>query len=341
MISRFKNSDFYIALGTLVVLTFVAKFISSFEFFSRIGFSLLIVSILIGMFLTNILKVQIPKKYDSGFAFATKELLRFAIILYGFRLTFTDILDVGFIGISTSFLIVFLIFSIGYIIGTKVLKIDKEIVILTSAGSSICGAAAVLATEGVLKNKAYKTSIAISTVVLFGTISMFVYPYLYKFGFIDFTHKQMAIYLGATLHEVAHVVGAANSLENEIISNNAIIVKMLRVMFLAPFLIVLSIFLFKNKDKKSKTTITIPWFAVFFILVAGFNSFGFVGQNIISYINEIDTFFLAMAMMALGLKTDFNTLKQVGIKPLILASILFICLFILGYILVYVLSNFS
>ncbi len=340
MMSRVKDSNFYIALCILVVLTFVAKFISSFEFFSHIGFSLLIVSILIGMIITNIFKVQIPKKYDTGFGFATKELLRFAIILYGFRLTFTDIMDVGFIGITTSFLIVFLTFVFGYIIGVKVLKLDKEITILTSAGSAICGAAAVLATEGVLKNKAYKTSIAISTVVLFGTISMFVYPYLYKFGFIDFAPKEMAVYLGASLHEVAHVVGASNSLANEVISNNAIIVKMLRVMFLAPFLIVLSIFLFKTDEKRAKGKITIPWFAVFFILVAGFNSFGFINQELISYINEIDTFFLAMAMMALGLKTDFNTLKQVGLKPLILATILFIWLFMVGYVLVYILSNF-
>ncbi len=336
---RFKNSNFYIALLGLVVLTFIAKYISSFEVFSKIGFSLLIIAILMGMIITNILKVQIPKQYDSALAFSTKELLRFAIVLYGFRLTFNDILDVGLVGILTSFIIVFSTFVFGYIIGTKVLKIDKEIVILTSAGSAICGAAAVLATEGVLKNKAYKTSIAISTVVLFGTISMFVYPYLYKFGFIDFVPKQMAVYLGAALHEVAHVVGASNSLANEVISNNAIIVKMLRVMFLAPFLIVLSIFLFKSSDKKSKSKITIPWFAVFFILVAGFNSFGFIEDGIIAIVNEIDTFFLAMAMMALGLKTDFNSLKQVGLKPLILASVLFVWLFVVAFCIVYILSK--
>ncbi len=336
--TKFKDKNFYIALILIFMLTLIAKFISSFEIFKNIGFSLLIVSILLGMIITNILKIKLPQKFDKAIAFCTKEILRMAIVFYGFRLTFNDILNIGLDGVIVSITVVFSTFVLGYFIGTKILKLDREITILTSAGSAICGAAAVLATEGVLKNKPYKSAIAVSTVVLFGTISMFLYPYLLKMDFISLSENAKALYIGGTLHEVAHVVGAGNSFNNEVISENSIVVKMLRVMLLAPFLILISLFLINSKKADKKGKITIPWFAVFFILVAVFNSFSFIPTNIIIQINEIDTFLLAMAMMALGLKTDLRSIKQTGFKPIALATILFFWLLLAGYFLVKYLS---
>lgn len=286
------------------------------------------------MIFTNVFNLKISSKFESSFSFATKTLLRTAIVFYGFRLTFTQIQDVGLQAIIVAIIVVFSTFILGYFIGVKILKLDKEITILTSAGSAICGAAAVLATEAVLKNKAYKSSIAVSTVVLFGTVAMFIYPYLYSIEFIDFLPKSMAMYIGGTLHEVAHVVGAANSISNEIIAKDAVIVKMIRVMLIAPFLIILMFFLAKTATSKEKTKITIPWFAIFFILVALFNSFNFIDATIVDKINSIDTFCLAMAMMALGINTDFKSFFKVGLKPIVLASILFIWLSVGGYFII-------
>lgn len=92
-----------------------------------------------------------PQSFDKGIAFCTKTVLRAGIVLYGFRLTFQNLEEVGIAGILTAFLIVSSTFIIGYFVGTKLLKLDREITILTSAGSAICGAAAVLATESVFK----------------------------------------------------------------------------------------------------------------------------------------------------------------------------------------------
>lgn len=329
---KFKDKNFYIALFIITGLTLFASNISKLDFFKDLGLSLLIISILIGMILTNIFKIKFPSSFDSAIGFCTKELLRLAIIFYGFRLTFSEILDIGLAGVLVSFLVVFTTFVLGYIIGTRFLKLDREITILTSAGSAICGAAAVLATEAALKNKAYKSAIAVSTVVLFGTIAMFLYPYMIKAGLVSLNEEQTALYIGGTLHEVAHVVAAANSFENEIIENNAVVVKMLRVMLLAPFLIVISMFLISKDNKtKEKSKLMIPWFAVFFIFVAIFNSFAFVPENIVLKINEFDTFLLAMAMMALGIKTDLKAVKQTGFKPILLAFILFIWLVLSGF----------
>jgi uncharacterized integral membrane protein (TIGR00698 family) len=211
---------------------------------------------------------------------------------------------------------------------------------LISSGASICGAAAVLATESTLKSEPYKTAMAVATVVLFGTLGMFLYPVLFKYGMLMMNAKEYGIYVGATVHEVAQVV-VAGSAVSKVAGDTAVIVKMTRVMMLAPFLVVLSYFLAKSQPttdsqtKKSNETskIVIPWFAVYFLLVAGFNSLNLLPKEVVSVINKIDTILLAMAMAALGIETNFSKLKHVGLKPFILAGVLFVWLISGGYIL--------
>ncbi|WP_428025127.1 YeiH family protein [Arcobacter sp.] len=327
--------------GTIFGIIFVALFsllatyLSELRIFKSIGISPLIIGIVLGMIFANSLKSKFPKSWNRGVKFSTKTILRLGIVLYGFRLTLQNLQEVGLNGFSVAILIVCFTFILGYFFGVKVLKMDKKLTILISVGSSICGAAAVLATESVLKSQAYKSTIAVSTVVIFGTIAMFLYPFMYKAGFINLDVFNMGVYIGGTLHEVAHVVGAGNALGTEV-SENAVIVKMIRVMLLAPFLIILSIFIIKTGLSKSdeKKKITIPWFAVMFMLVVGVNSFDFLPNVAVDYINIIDTFILTMAMSALGMETTFEKFKNVGFKPLILALVLFIWLIFGGYYIV-------
>ena len=328
-----------IGIVIVLIISVFVTFVSEFSFFKDLAISPLIIGILFGMLYANSIKKYFPQSFDKGVAFCTKTLLRTGIVLYGFRLTFQNLEEVGFSGVFTAFLIVSSTFIIGYLFGTKVLKLDREITILTSAGSAICGAAAVLATESVLKSPAYKSAIAVSTVVVFGTIAMFLYPFLFKLGILNLSDSNMGIYIGATLHEVAHAVGAGEAL-GENASSNAVIVKMIRVMMLAPFLIVLSIWLLKtavnstidNKDKKAK--IIIPWFALMFIVVVAFNSFDLLSLQIVESINYLDSFILTVAMTALGMQTSFDKFKNVGLKPIYLASVLFLWLTFAGYFIV-------
>ncbi|QCT93853.1 YeiH family putative sulfate export transporter [Caminibacter mediatlanticus TB-2] len=327
-----KENIMHTIHGILFVGLFAlaANQIANIKFIKSLRLSPLIIGILIGMIYANTLRNHLPKEWVPGIIFSTKQLLRFAIILYGFRITFQNIAAVGIAGIIASTLMVTLTFIIGYIVGTKVLKLDRDTTILTSAGSSICGAAAVLATEPVVKAEAYKSAIAVATVVLFGSIAMFLYPFLYKAGFIHLSPKSEGIYIGSTIHEVAHVVAAASAISPDV-AKDAVIVKMIRVMLIAPYLIILGIFLAMKSNSKTKTKVTIPWFAVLFILVAGFNSFNLLSENIVQTINTIDTFLLTMAMTALGMETNINKFKGVGMKPIYLAGILFIWLLFGGY----------
>ncbi len=317
--------------GVLFVALFAtaATFIAEFSFFRHLSISPLIIGITLGIVYANTLRNNLPQEWVKGIYFSTKVLLRAAIVFYGFRITFQNIAQVGISGVLTSALVVTLTFFIGYFIGTKLLKLDRDTTILVTAGSSICGAAAILATEPILKSEPHKSAIAVSTVVVFGTIAMFLYPFLYKAGYIDLSPQGMGIFIGGTIHEVAHVAAASNTLGAEI-SNNAVIVKMLRVMMIAPFLIFLGLWLSKKKTGK-KAKITIPWFAVGFIGIAGFNSFDLVPHSILKDINALDTFALTMAMSALGMETSFSKFKSVGMKPIYLASILFVWLIIGGY----------
>ena len=323
--------------GFLLVALFslLAVYISKLPFMKTVSLSPLIIGIILGMIYGNTFRHRLPGTWVSGILFCSKQLLRTAIIFYGFRLTFQHIVAVGPSAIIVDVIMVCSVLIIGYFTG-RILKLDPHISTLTTAGSAICGAAAVLGTEPVLKSKPHKTAIAVSTVVIFGTISMFLYPFLYNIGWLDLDTQQMGVYIGSTIHEVAHVVGAGNALNNVEIAESAVIVKMIRVILLAPFLLILSLLVGRKnrrngivENKKSK--ITIPWFAFGFLLVIGFNSINLLPQGVVNGINFADDFALTMAMTALGVETNFKKFKDSGLKPFILALVLFLWLVFGGY----------
>lgn len=323
--------------GVLLIALFscAAFYIGDFPFFKELSFSPLIIGIILGMLYANSLRNRLPETWVPGILFSSKQLLRLGIILYGFRLTFQNIVEVGVPAILIDAVIVTVTIIGGVWIG-KLLKMDKDVALLTSVGSGICGAAAILGAEATIKTKPYKTAVAVSTVVIFGTVSMFLYPVLYRNGIVDLTPGQMGIYTGSTLHEVAHVVGAGNAMGKEI-SDVGIIVKMIRVIMLVPALLVIGYFAAKRVtagQEKGKQKVTIPWFALGFLVVIGFNSFDLLPQGLIDFINNVDTFLLTMAMTALGAETSIEKFKKAGAKPFVLALILYGWLLGGGYLLV-------
>lgn len=329
--------------GVLLIALFscAAFYIGDTAFMREFSFSPLIIGIILGMLYANSLRNRLPETWVPGILFSSKQLLRLGIILYGFRLTFQNIVDVGLSAIIIDAVVVVVTIVGGVFIG-RLLKMDKEVTLLTSVGSGICGAAAVLGAEATIRSKPYKTAVAVSTVVIFGTLSMFVYPVLYRNGVFEMSANQMGIYTGATLHEVAHVVGAGNAMGKEI-SDVAIIVKMLRVIMLVPVLLVLGYWASWAKRKlqavsgtehEASGKLTIPWFALGFLAVIGFNSFNLLPAGVIDFINALDTFLLTMAMTALGAETNIEKFKKAGAKPFVLALILYGWLMIGGYVLV-------
>ena len=325
------NRGFFAGLAFVALAAALAVYAAGLPFFQNLHIHALLIGMALGLALANTLGMRLPQSWRGGFDFSARRILRLAIILYGFRLTFQDIAAVGPGGALIAALMVGLTFLVGYVAGVKFLKMDRELAILCASGAAICGAAAVLATEGVIKAKPYKTVVALITVVLFGTLAMFAYPAAYMAGLVPMDLPEMGIYVGASVHEVAHVVGASMAIDPET-SNAAVIVKMVRVMMLAPFLILLGMWFWRGaKPEAGRKPALIPWFAVLFIVMAGVNSLSVIPQEVVSAIVALDTFLLVMAMTALGLGTDIRKFKEVGLAPFYLGLILFLWLVFGGF----------
>ena len=330
----------------IALFSFAAFYIAEIPVGRRLSFSPLIVGIVLGMLYATSLRNKLPETWVPGIRFCTKQVLRWGIILYGFRLTLSEVAAVGIPAVAVDLVVVTVTILGGVLLG-RLLKIDRDTALMTSTGSAICGAAAVLGAEPVVKCEGYKTAIAVSTVVIFGTLSMFLYPLMYRTGMLDaLTDTGVAVYTGSTLHEVAHVAGAGNAMDPTDtlgIAGTATITKMIRVMMLAPVLVILGFVLAGRRKTagghKEKSKITIPWFAFGFIAVIGLNSLlqYLTGAESVrdiplnGAIEYVDTFMLTMAMTALGTETSIDKFKHAGAKPVVLAGLLYVWLVVGGY----------
>lgn len=330
----------------IVLFSFSAFYIAEFQFVKSLSLSPLIVGIILGMLYANSLRNKLPETWVPGIKFCSKTILRTGVVLYGFRLTFQQVAEVGGNAILVDTIIVCGTLGLGILLG-RVLKLDRQTALMTSTGSAICGAAAVLGAEPVVRCEAHKTAVAVSTVVIFGTLSMFLYPVAYRMGLLDsLSSMGVAVYTGSSLHEVAHVVGAGNAIDPNGtlgIADTATITKMIRVMMLAPVLLVMSCCIGSAASESGETgrqkrKITIPWFAVYFLVAIGINSLlSMVWEPatlhpVTDFISNVDTFLLTMAMTALGAETGIEKFKQAGAKPFLLAFGLFLWLVFGGYL---------
>jgi uncharacterized integral membrane protein (TIGR00698 family) len=324
------NGILFIALFALSSL-----YLAEMPWLIKAGISPLVIAIILGIFYGNTLRHAFPAQWVLGIHFSAKRLLRLAIILYGFRVSFQQIALVGMEGLLLDTLVVASTLFLGYWLGVKVLKLDRHLALLISSGSAICGAAAVLAVEDVLKSESYKASVAVGAVVLFGTLGMFLYPILQHAGVFGFSDNQFGIFAGASIHEVAQALVAGANVSSAA-GNTAVIVKMTRVLLLVPVLILLSVFEVRHlaSTNHGKRRVTIPWFAVGFAVVIGFNSLHLLPAVLVTLINKLDMFLLTMAMAAIGIETNLNKIKTVGLKPMYLAIFLFIWLTSTVYLLV-------
>ena len=262
-----------LALGCAIATS--ALWLAQQPWFARHGLGALTLAIVAGLLLGNTVYPRLARSCGPGVALAKQQLLRAGIVLYGLRLTFQDIAQVGWSGVATDALVLASTFGLACWLGQRVLGLDRRTTLLIGAGSSICGAAAVLATAPVAKGRAQDVAVAIATVVVFGTLGTFLYPALFQWnaehGWLHTDAQHYGLYVGATVHEVAQVVAAGTAVGPEAAST-AVIAKMVRVMMLAPFLVGLSALLARGRRDRQgpRSRIAVPWFAFGFIAMVGF-----------------------------------------------------------------------
>ncbi|RKF36259.1 YeiH family protein [Paraburkholderia fungorum] len=324
--------------GILFVALFAAAVtrIAAIPAIAGLGLSPLIVGIVAGAIYGNALRDGMPESWAAGINFSARKLLRIAVAFFGLRVSLQEIAQVGLPGLAESVLIVVSTLAIGTWAGMKIMKLDRDTALLTAAGSAICGAAAVLAFESTLQSKPHKSAMAVGSVVLFGTLSMFLYPVLFKAGWLHLDTVGAGLFFGGTIHEVAQVVGAASNVSPEA-THIATIVKMTRVMLLVPVL--LAVGMWVNRPARNAATATaedgkhhaprklaIPWFALGFLAFVVINSLHVLPENATSTLNMLDTFALTMAMTALGIETRIAQIRQAGPRALTTGFILYVWL---------------
>lgn len=291
----------------------------------------LIIAILIGVVGGNAMSRSLATVPEAGFAIARGPLLRLAIVLYGFRITLTEMQTVGIEAVAISGFMVVSTLGFAYYTG-RWLGLSRDSALLIGVGSSICGAAAVLGAEGVIRSRSAAVGIAVATVVVFGTTAMFLYPVLVpaitSALALDWDATARGIYVGSTVHEVAQVLVAGSGLGGGEVERAALITKMMRVCMLAPVLLVLSLLWRQdaNAAGSGSARVRIPWFAVAFLALIAIHPVFGLSDTTIEWIALVDDLLLATAMVALGMTVHVQAVRAAGKGPLLLGSLLFVYL---------------
>jgi uncharacterized integral membrane protein (TIGR00698 family) len=291
-------------------------------------FSPMILAILIGTAFHNI--VGTPLVARPGIAFSMRRLLRAAIVLLGFQLTLTQIASVGTTGlliVATTLTATF-VFTVG---AGRVLGVDRKLTELIAAGTSICGASAIVAANTVTEAHDEDVAYAVACVTIFGSVGMFAYPLLSRVLHLD--ALAYGLWSGASIHEIAQVVAAAFQ-NGQRAGEIGTMVKLARVMLLAPVVFALSLktgLLADGAPTKSARP-PVPRFVLAFIALVCLNSVIDIHPDSRKMIVTLTTFLLSVALAAMGLETDISKLYARGLRPAILGALAF--LFIASFSLV-------
>jgi uncharacterized integral membrane protein (TIGR00698 family) len=322
---------FLIGILHVLVISLAAFAAAQINWMIAAAISPLIIGIIGGIALSPYYHHQ--EHLAQGINFCAKKLLRAGIILYGFRVSLNGILDLGIHGVLMAAIIVAGIFLLATYVGPKFFGLDRETSMLVGCGSAVCGAAAVMALESTLKSSSSKSSVALGTVIIYGLLAMFIYPIVYRLGLVPFNHYWEGFYAGGTIHEVANVVGAAGGVSPQT-EEIGVVVKMIRVILLVPLLLIVSMTPMGRKGGK----ITIPWFALGFLLCIGLNAVLPLNAAMSHGLVLIDTLLLTMAMTALGMEMKLSKFREAGGRAFALGGFLFLVLIIGGAFLVWGIS---
>ena len=311
------------------ILALAAQFISD-----HYGAPTMLMALLFGMVLSFLSKEE---RCVEGINFVAKKVLRLGVSLLGARISFEMISAIGLVNVAITLIAVLATISFGIFL-SKWLKIDRYFAFLTSGSVAICGASAALAIAAILpKNKERDEELifTVAGVTVLSTVAMILYPILGQK--IGLTGDALGVFLGATIHDVAQVVGAGYSVD-EPTGDVATIVKLLRVAMLAPVVIIAGLIIRYaiGGKKTSESPPILPLFVLGFILVVLANSFGILPQIVKDVFQVTSRWCLVMAIAAVGMKIDLSQLRHIGRSAffLIIAETAFVAIFVISVLLI-------
>lgn len=294
------------------MIAMASKFVSE-----HYGGPTILYALLMGMSLNYL---SIEGRCVEGIQFAAKSILRFGIALLGARITFEELMALGITPIAIVLVGVPATILFGYVCGRK-LNLSGPQSILTGASVGICGASAALAVSAVLpQNKDAEKNLIFTVigVTALSTIAMIAYPLIVSQ--LDMTPAESGIFLGATIHDVAQVVGAGYMVSDDV-GDIATFTKLLRVAALVPVVLIISMVVARaasSSEQGSSKTPALPGFLIAFVVIVTINSLVAVPEIVTQGMTEASRWCLVVAMVGLGMKASFKELSTVGWKPIFL-----------------------
>ena len=274
----------------------------------------------IALFLGLLFALLFGQAYPKFNKKVSKKLLQYSVVGLGFGMNLQASLQSGKEGMAFTIVSVVGTMLIGWLIGRKLLKVERDTSYLISSGTAICGGSAIAAVGPVLKAKDTEMSVALGTVFILNAIALFVFPVIGHA--LDMTQQQFGMWAAIAIHDTSSVVGAGAAYGEEALQV-ATTIKLTRALWIIPLALATS-FIFKSKGQK----ISIPWFILFFVLAMIFNTYVLstteVGTAIGHYINDFARKSLTITLFFIGASLSRDVLKSVGIKPLIQGVLLWI-----------------
>jgi uncharacterized integral membrane protein (TIGR00698 family) len=279
------------------------------------GAPVMLFALLLGMAM-NFLSMDGP--CQPGIEFTAKQVLRIGIALLGLRITLAQVAALGWGPVGLVVLSVVLTIGVS-MAAARLLGFKGLFGLLTGGATAICGASAALALSAALPAHPQKDRATLFTVIgvsALSTMAMVAYPTLARaFGLDD---RLAGIFLGATIHDVAQVVGAGYSLSNPT-GDVATLVKLMRVAMLLPVIVFAALLTRSRGDAAgAERPPLLPWFAVAFAVLVAINSAGWVPRPVQGLGNDVSRWCLIAAIAGIGMKTHLKDLATVGLKPVAL-----------------------
>lgn len=305
--------------------------------FGKVFIPPLIVTLVIGMMLQPL---SAKNALKPGLEFAGRTLLRTGVALYGAQLTLGQLVNGGALPIVIAIAAVGFTIVFG-VLAARAMGLTRDFGFLTGCATGVCGAAAAMATSAVLprhENSDRDLAFAVMGVNFISTITMVAYPPLH--AWLGYSTFEMGVFLGGSIHDVAQVAGAGETLGKEYLTV-AIITKLLRVACLLPAVIGIAWWVARGGEKAGEARPTPPVFLFGFLALAAINSFGLVPKDVQATLAQVSSFLIIAAIAALGIKTSLMALVRIGARPvmLLIVETVFIGLLVVG--LIYGLRHFG
>jgi len=294
----------------------------------RLGGPAMLYALLFGMafnFLTE------DERFARGIRVASRNILRVGVALLGLRITTGDVIELGWPVVALIVASVVATILIGGLIGRAFgLKSDQSI--LSAGAVAICGASAALAIASVLpphKDHERNVILTVAGVTALSTVAMVFYPVFVTY--LQYDNSTAGIFLGATIHDVAQVVGAGYMISDQT-GEVSTLVKLIRVACLVPVVITISLLMHRRRSPESGNEPLLPWFLVAFVVLVIVNSLGWVPAEANTMLTPVSSWCLLTAVAALGVKTSLKALADVGPAPVgvMLIQTVFLAVFVIG-----------